>query len=112
MSNDGLARTDVHNTTTVRDPQQSFQDDREFLEFRGLPGLRPTAWTAHAGDADLALSRIHATDVFIDQLRFIAGCFYSRWRRDQRWHLIGSSTFGPRLPGSASFVVSHFLWPT
>jgi hypothetical protein len=44
--------------------------------------------------ADLTVAGIHSTNVFINQLRFIAGCFDARWLGEQRWHSIGSSDFG------------------
>ena len=61
------------------------------------PGSDPTAWTAHVGDAELSVVGIHPTDVFINPLRWLAGCFDPCWLGNQGWHGLGPSHYGIRL---------------
>src|SRR5579862_1865320 len=64
MAYDGLACVNIQDTTSVRDPQHSFQNDGELFKIRSLPWLDPATRTAHVGDADFSVARIHPTNVF------------------------------------------------
>src|SRR5438552_1607544 len=77
MRDDRLAGANIQNAASVRDPQEPFQDDGELLEFRSLAWLGPTGRTSHVGDAKPNVAGVHSTNVFIDELRLVAGRFNS-----------------------------------
>jgi hypothetical protein len=75
MRDDCLTRLDVNNAALVLDAEHAPEHHGEFIEFRGLAGLDPTARAAHVGDAELAVLRIDPANVLVDQLGSIASGF-------------------------------------
>jgi hypothetical protein len=63
------------------------QNNREFVEVRGLPRFAPTRWTDHAGDADSLGLRIGPTDELLDDFwRLTAGLDLGR-RFNELWNM-------------------------
>src|SRR5580692_11000130 len=99
MSNHGLPGANVERATFVLNAQSPFQYDRELVELGSLPRLDPSSGTAHVSDARGGRLRVHASNVFVDQLGFVASGFDSGRLRDECRHVFVSDT-GSVLPGT------------
>jgi hypothetical protein len=61
-----LAGTNIEGASSVSDPQHTFQNDSELLEFWRLPWLHPAARTSQESDTDLNVAGIDLPDVLVD----------------------------------------------
>lgn len=68
----------------VADAKASAKNDGVLLKLRGLPWLLPSYWTAHVRYAGAILFRIHATNIFVDDLGQVACCLNTGWLFDER----------------------------
>ncbi len=73
VGDDGLSGGDVEGSIFVFHVQGAFQDDGELVEGGGLAGLAPSRGAAHVGDAGRGCAGVDASDVFVDELGFVAG---------------------------------------
>jgi len=73
MGDHGLTCVHVDRAAAMLDPQGATQHHRKFFKFRGLAGLLPTSGAAHMGDDGCVGGGIDSSDIFIDQLGFVAG---------------------------------------
>src|SRR5271166_4487036 len=87
MRDDRLSGLDVELAAMRTDAQHAAQHDGEFVEFRLLARLGPALWAAHMGNADGAVSGVHASDVFVDQFGLGSGGGDAGGLRDQSGHL-------------------------
>jgi hypothetical protein len=88
MRDDRLTCTDIKSAGLVSDPQHSFQHDCEFLELGHLSGLNPASRTFQESDADLLVTGIDSTDVFVNHNGFVAGRINSGRFGDKGWHFV------------------------
>src|SRR5438874_861893 len=72
MRYNGLSRRYVYHSVGVLDAQHTFEDYGEFIEFRPLSGLLPSARAAHMGDAGAPGSRVNPADILLDAFRFVS----------------------------------------
>jgi len=72
MGDNSLARFHLQRTRFVLDAQGALQHDRELVEDRSLAGLDPTRWATHMRDAGGSCFRVNTSDVFVDELWFVA----------------------------------------
>jgi hypothetical protein len=70
--------------------QGALQHDREFVEFRALAGLDPSAWAAHASDAEPVFGGVNAADKLFDDFGFVTGGGDAR----RRWNKCGHKLAG------------------
>src|SRR3954451_1411630 len=73
VRNDRLSRLDVESAAMAFDPQETFENQGVFVELRSLPGLNPAFRAPHMGYADAGGGGVHPADVFVDELRLVAG---------------------------------------
>jgi hypothetical protein len=83
VGDDGLSRGDVDRgglpiRLSVFDAKCAFQHNGELVKFGGLAGLGPSRRTAHVGDAGCGRVAVDASDVFVNELRFVAGGLNAR----------------------------------
>ena len=86
VGDDGLSGGDIEGSIFVFNVQRAFEDDREFLEGGSLAGLEPSGGAAHVGDAGGGRAGVDASDVFVDELGFVAGGLNAGGVRDQGGH--------------------------
>jgi hypothetical protein len=87
MGDNSLSGGDIEGTGFMFHAERAFQYDSELVECRSLPWLKPTPGTTHVGHAGGGRLRIDASDVFVDEFRFVAGGLDSRGLRDQSRHI-------------------------
>ena len=83
MCDNGLSGAHVEFATAILHPECAPQYDCKLGEFRCLSRLLPSSRTAHMGDAGFGSSGIHPTDIFVNQLGFVAGGLHPGGRGDQ-----------------------------
>jgi len=86
VGDDGLSGGDVERTVLVFNVEGAFENDGEFVEGGSLAGLEPSGGAAHVGDAGGGGFGVDASDIFVDQLGFIAGGLDARGLRDECGH--------------------------
>lgn len=65
---DPLSGTHVEGSGLVFDSDRSGKDHRPLVERRPLPGLRPSRWARHVGDAHRLVTRVDTSYVLADRL--------------------------------------------
>jgi hypothetical protein len=73
VGDDGLPGGDVERAGFVLDTKDAFENDGELVEGWGLAGLQPSCRAAHVGNAGGGSLGVDASDVFVDELGFVAG---------------------------------------
>jgi hypothetical protein len=73
VSDDGLSGSDVEGSGFVLDVEGAFEDYGEFVEGRSLAGFEPSGGAAHVSDAAGGGLGVDTSDVFVDELGFVAG---------------------------------------
>jgi hypothetical protein len=86
VGDDGLSGGYVERAGSVLDAQRSFEDDGELVEGRRLAGFEPSGGAAHVRDAGGGSLGVDASDVLVDEFRFVAGGLDARGLRDQGGH--------------------------
>jgi hypothetical protein len=86
VGDDGLSGGDFERTVLVLDAQCAFEDDGELVEGGRLAGFEPSGGAAHVGDTGGGGLGVGASDVFVDQFRFVAGRLDARGLGDQGGH--------------------------
>jgi hypothetical protein len=72
MGDHSLACVYVNHAVALLDPQGAVQHHGKFFKFRGLAGFLPASGAAHMGDAGCAGGGIYSSDIFVNQLGFVA----------------------------------------
>jgi hypothetical protein len=96
-----LSGGDVECASCVLHAQRAFENDRELIELGSLAGLDPSLRAAHVRDAGRRRFGIDASDVFINQLGFVACGWNTCWLRDKCRHRFRTSE---RLRTSADLL--------
>jgi len=79
MGDHGLARRNIERSSLMADAKPPVENDGVLLKLRGLSRLLPACGAAHVRHTDAIFLRIHAANVFVDDLgqvacRLDAGC--------------------------------------
>jgi len=86
VGDDGLSGGDVERTILMFDAKRAFENDGEFVEGGSLAGFEPSTGAAHVRDAGRCGLGVDASDVFVDELGFVAGGLDASGLRDQCGH--------------------------
>ena len=89
VGDDGLSGGDVEGAALVFDAQQALQHDREFVELGRLAGFEPALRAAHVSHAGRGSFGVDAANVFVDELRFVAGRLDARGLGNECGHELG-----------------------
>ena len=85
------------------------QDVRVLVELRRLSGFNPARRTAHVRDADRAGARVHASDDFVDEFRFVARCGDAGWLFDKGRHHVLHGRLPQGAGPSDNSLIEHGL---
>src|SRR3954447_47912 len=107
MGDHSLTGSDVKRALLVLTAQHSLQHNRELVKGWRLAGLDPSTRTAHVGYAGRRRLRIHAPNVFVDELGLVACGLDTCGCRDESVHIQCPAT---HLPGAGiKFTTGN--WP-
>src|ERR1051325_8309262 len=82
----GLAGVHIEPAIRICDAQGSLEDKGELVKFRRLAWLYPSTRAAHVSHAEAGFASVHASNVFIDQFRFVFGSSGAGRVGNKNWH--------------------------
>ena len=78
LGDDSLSGVNVTFPALVLKTDPTLQYNGDLHELRALSRLGPTRGRYHPRHAQLGMPGIYLTHIFVDLLRLVSGCFYSR----------------------------------